>query len=317
MSRICFGCGVKLQYSNKDAKGYVPENKLNDAKYCMRCFKLMHYGVNINDTVPKRVEEILYLVNSDDKFTIFMCDFLSLSDKIINIYNKIKGKKLLLVSKIDVIPKDIKIDTIRKYIMNNYKVNNVRFVSSVNGYGIDSLINYLITNNIRECYILGETNSGKSTLINNILDAFDSKLTKTTISSSKNTTLDFIRLNVNNNLTIIDSPGFVTDSYEVNCPIKKIIKPLTYQMKDGEALKIDKFYLKFSIATSITIYSAYELEIKKYYKDDISFTYNEKINSNSDVVIYGLGFINVKNECTICVSNIDSSLLEIRESVFK
>lgn len=317
MSRICFGCGAKLQYSNKDAKGYVPENKLNDAKYCMRCFKLMHYGVNINDTVPKRVEEILYLVNSDDKFTIFMCDFLSLSDKIINIYNKIKGKKLLLVSKIDVIPKDIKIDNIRKYIMNNYNINNVRFVSSVNGYGIDSLINYLITNNIRECYILGETNSGKSTLINNILDAFDSKLTKTTISSSKNTTLDFIRLNVNNNLTIIDSPGFVTDSYEVNCPIKKIIKPLTYQMKDGEVLKIDKFYLKFSIATSITIYSAYDLEIKKYYKDDISFTYNEKINSNSDVVIYGLGFINVKNECTICVSNIDSSLLEFRESVFK
>ena len=317
MSRICFGCGAKLQYSNKDAKGYVPENKLNDAKYCMRCFKLMHYGVNINDTVPKRVEEILYLVNSDDKFTIFMCDFLSLSDKIINIYNKIKGKKLLLISKIDVIPKDIKIDNIRKYMMNNYKVNNVRFVSSVNGYGIDSLINYLITNNIRESYILGETNSGKSTLINNILDAFDSKLTKTTISSSKNTTLDFIRLNVNNNLTIIDSPGFVTDSYEVNCPLKKVIKPLTYQMKDGEVLKIDKFYLKFSIATSITIYSAYELEIKKYYKDDITFTYNEKINSDSDIVIYGLGFINIKNECIIGVSNIDSSLLEFRESVFK
>lgn len=317
MSRICFGCGAKLQYSNKDAKGYVPENKLNDAKYCMRCFKLMHYGVNINDTVPKRVEEILYLVNSDDKFTIFMCDFLSLSDKIINIYNKIKGKKLLLISKIDVIPKDIKIDNIRKYIMNNYKVNNVRFVSSVNGYGMDSLINYLITNNIRESYILGETNSGKSTLINNILDAFDSKLTKTTISNSKNTTLDFIRLNVNNNLTIIDSPGFVTDSYEVNCPLKKVIKPLTYQMKDGEVLKIDKFYLKFSIATSITIYSCYDLEIKKYYKNDISFTYNQKIDSNSDIVIYGLGFINVKNECTICVSNIDSSLLEFRESVFK
>ena len=184
-------------------------------------------------------------------------------------------------------------------------------------YYICSLINYLITNNIRESYILGETNSGKSTLINNILDAFDSKLTKTTISSSKNTTLDFIRLNVNNNLTIIDSPGFVTDSYEVNCPLKKVIKPLTYQMKDGEVLKIDKFYLNFSASTSITIYSCYDLEIKKYYKNDISFTYNQKIDSNSDIVIYGLGFINVKNECTICVSNIDSSLLEFRESVFK
>ena len=88
-------------------------------------------------------------------------------------------------------------------------------------------------------------------------------------------------------------------------------------MKDGEVLKIDKFYLKFSTSTSITIYSAYDLEIKKYYKNDISFTYNQKIDSNSDILIYGLGFINVKNECVVSVSNIDSSLLEFRESVFK
>ena len=59
------------------------------------------------------------------------------------------------------------------------------------------------------------------------------------------------------------------------------------------------------------------LEIKKYYKNDISFTYNQKIDSNSDIVIYGLGFINVKNECNVRISNIDSSLLEFRESVFK
>ena len=50
---------------------------------------------------------------------------------------------------------------------------------------------------------------------------------------------------------------------------------------------------------------------------DIIFTYNQKIDSNSDIVIYGLGFINVKNECNVGVSNIDSSLLEFRESVFK
>ena len=156
MSKICFGCGAKLQYSDKNNIGYVPKEKIDDAKYCMRCFKLIHYGVNINDMVPKTIDEILYLVNNDNKFTIFMCDFLSLADKIINIYNKIKGKKLLLISKIDVIPKDIKIDKVRKYIKEYYKVDNVRFVSSVNNYGIDSLINYLLNNNIRESYILSK-----------------------------------------------------------------------------------------------------------------------------------------------------------------
>ena len=43
----------------------------------------------------------------------------------------------------------------------------------------------------------------------------------------------------------------------------------------------------------------------------------KNFNSNSDIVIYGLGFINVKNEGNVGLSNIDSSLLEFRESVFK
>lgn len=316
MSKICFGCGAKLQYSNKNNIGYVPKEKIDDAKYCMRCFKLMHYGVNINDSVPKTIDEILYLVNNDYKFTIFMCDFLSLSDKIINIYNKIKGKKLLLISKIDVIPKDIKIDKVRKYIKDYYKVDNVRFVSSVNNYGIDSLINYLLNNNIRETYILGETNSGKSTLINNILDAFDSKLTKTTMSNKKNTTLDFIRLYVNDRLTLIDSPGFVTNRYELKEELK-VIKPYTYQMKENECLKINDFYLKVSNNTSITIYSNYKLDIKKYYKDNIEYDYSKDINNNSDILVYGLGFINIKNNCKISLSNINKDYIEVRESVFK
>lgn len=316
MSKICFGCGAKLQYSNKNNIGYVPKEKIDDAKYCMRCFKLMHYGVNINDSVPKTIDEILYLVNNDYKFTIFMCDFLSLSDKIIKIYNKIKGKKLLLISKIDVIPKDIKIDKVRKYIKEYYKVDNVRFVSSVNNYGIDSLINYLLNNNIRETYILGETNSGKSTLINNILDAFDSKLTKTTMSNKKNTTLDFIRLYVNDRLTLIDSPGFVTDRYEFKEELK-VIKPYTYQMKENECLKINDFYLKVSNNTSITIYSIYKLDIKKYYKNNIEYDYSKDINNNSDILVYGLGFINIKNDCKISLSNINKDYIEVRESVFK
>lgn len=316
MSKICFGCGAKLQYSNKNNIGYVPKEKIDDAKYCMRCFKLMHYGVNINDSVPKTIDEILYLVNNDCKFTIFMCDFLSLSDKIINIYNKIKGKKLLLISKIDVIPKDIKIDKVRKYIKDYYKVDNVRFVSSVNNYGIDSLINYLLNNNIRETYILGETNSGKSTLINNILDAFNSKLTKTTMSNKKNTTLDFIRLYVNDRLTLIDSPGFVTNRYELKEELK-VIKPYTYQMKENECLKINDFYLKVSNNTSITIYSNYKLDIKKYYKDNIEHDYSIDIKNNSDILVYGLGFINIKNDCKISLSNINKDYIEVRESVFK
>ena len=44
MNKICFGCGIKLQSTDKEKLGYVPEKKLESSKYCMRCFRMMHYG---------------------------------------------------------------------------------------------------------------------------------------------------------------------------------------------------------------------------------------------------------------------------------
>ena len=122
MNKICYGCGSKLQTENKEMPGYIPKSKINDASYCMRCFKLTHYGINVPNKTPKRLEEILYSVNKDNKHTILMVDFLSISDQIIKIYNQINTPKLLLVSKIDLINKDIKIENIRKYLIDKYQI---------------------------------------------------------------------------------------------------------------------------------------------------------------------------------------------------
>lgn len=316
MNKICYGCGAKTQTSDKNKIGYIPENKKDDAVYCMRCYKLIHYGVEINDKEPKKIDEILYLVNHDDKHTIFMCDLLSLSDRVMNIYNKIKGKKLLLISKIDVISKDVKLDKVKKFIQDKYKIDNVKFVSSFNNYGVVSLIKYLDNNNIRSTYILGMTNSGKSTLINKIIDVCDVKINKTTISNKQNTTLDFIRLNINDLFTLIDSPGFVVEGYNNNLTLNKIVKPITYQIKDGDTLKVNNLFINFSNKTNVTIYSNYVLNCKKYYKDDLSFNKEYVIEDNQDIVIYGIGFVNVKNACKIKIST-DEDIIEIRESVFR
>lgn len=317
MNKICFGCGAKLQCIDKNKIGYIPESKINTSSYCMRCYKLTHYGVEINDKEPKKINEILYLVNKDNKHTIFMCDILNLSDKVIDIYNKIKGKKILLISKIDILPKDIKIDKLKKYILDKYNIDNVKFISSNNNYGVISLIKYLDYNNIKDSYILGISNSGKSTLINKIIDVCESKINKTTISNKRNTTLDFIRLNINNMFTLIDSPGFIIDTYTNDLKIVKEIKPVVYQIKEGDILKIDKFYMKFTNKTNIVIYSYYDLECKKYYKEDLDYDSEIIVENNRDIVIQGLGFINVKNSSTIKLYNLDKEIIEIRESIFR
>lgn len=317
MNKICYGCGVKLQCVDKDKLGYIPSDKFDSASYCMRCYKLSHYGVEINDREPKKINEILYLVNRDDKHTIFMCDVLNLSNRVIDIFNRINGKKLLLISKVDVLPKDVKIDKLKSYIINKYNIDNIKFISSNNNYGVMSLIKYLDYNNIRDSYILGLSNSGKSTLINKIIDVCECNINKTTISNKRNTTLDFIRLNINNMFTLIDSPGFIIDTYSSDLKIVKEIKPIVYQIKDGDALKIDKFYMRFSNKTSVVIYSYYNLECKKYYKDDVVYNNKISLDDNSDIVIQGLGFINVKNKCSIDICNIDDNIIEVRESLFR
>ena len=53
MNKICYGCGAKLQFTNKDEKGYIPENKYEDSSYCMRCFRMIHYGEAPQAETPK------------------------------------------------------------------------------------------------------------------------------------------------------------------------------------------------------------------------------------------------------------------------
>ena len=65
MNKICYGCGVKLQTTDKEKLGYIPLSKENDAKYCMRCFRMMNYGENKVTNTPKDVKEIIK-ANSND-----------------------------------------------------------------------------------------------------------------------------------------------------------------------------------------------------------------------------------------------------------
>ena len=315
MNKICFGCGSTLQSINELEQGYVSTDKINDAKYCKRCYRLTHYGELINNDNEKSIKTIIDTVNKDNTFKIYIVDFLNINNNTIDIYNKIKGNKLFLISKIDLISNSININRIIENIKKVYNIYSVKCISTLKKYGINNLINYLDINNIKKCTILGPTNSGKSSFINKLIELYNPKLNKLTISNRRNTTLEFINIKLNNNLTIIDSPGFLIKDYGLKSKYKNIIKPITFNMKTNEVLCIDKFYIKFSNNTSITIYSYENIYVKKYYKE-INFDYNIDTDKNTDLCINGFGILSIKEKNNISIFNLDKELFSIRKSIF-
>ena len=316
MNKICFGCGSTLQCKNELNPGYIPENKIDTVNYCKRCFRLTHYGSISNNELEKSTKSILDNINKDNLFKIYIVDILNLNNNTMEIFNKIKGNKLLVISKIDLVSDSMNINSIINNIRNIYDIkSDIKYLSNNKNFGINSLIKYLENNNIKSTYIIGPTNSGKSTLINKLIDIYNPKLNKLTISNKRNTTLEFIRIKLNDKLTIIDSPGFLINDYGIKSKYKNIIKPITFNMKDGEILSIDNFYIKFNKKSSVTLYSYDRLEIKKYYKDVI-YDYNLDIDNNTDLCISGLGIIRIKNNNNISVSGLDKDLISLRKSIF-
>ena len=146
-------------------------------------------------------------------------------------------------------------------------------------------------------------------------DNWNPKLNKLTISNKRNTTLEFIRIKLNDDLTLIDSPGFLISDYGIKSKYKNIIKPITFNLKENEVLFIDKFYMKFDNATSITIYVNEGVNVKKYYKN-IDFDYEVNVEDNTDMCINGFGIINIKKSNNISIVGLDKKLISIRKSIF-
>lgn len=321
MNKICYGCGAKIQTENKDYKGYVPTNKVNDAKYCMRCFRMMHYGENKEVDTPKDIKEIINKINKDIHFVVFLVDFINLNKEVIDVFKAIKKPKVLVVNKCELIPKHIKRERVSQYICDYYDISDpIKLKGGTNNHGAKSILNYLQSQDIHVAYILGISNSGKSTLINDLMDICKAKTSKIVVNSKANTTLDFIRVKLDDDLTLIDSPGFILDNSLNNDVIGKDITAYSLQMKEGETASLldNQYFFKVDHATPIVFYTNAQSRkvIKKYFKAAPNLVNKIEIyRDNMDIVLYGIGFITVKKRTTI-TTNIDLKYLEIRPSMF-
>lgn len=331
MSKKCIGCGATLQYKSKSKDGFIKEEKYKDARYCERCFKIKNYGEYTVITEKIEFNKVISKINSSKALVVFLIDILNLNNDVVDYIKKFDNDVFIILTKRDVIPKSIKDSKIIEYFKNNiYKTDNIMCVSSFKNKNIDTFINYINKTNYKKAFIVGLTNSGKSSFINALMSSVGMKPEITT-SVIPNTTINFIEMQIHD-FSFVDTPGFITENSIYNFlnfeDVKKItplkeLKVKTYQIKPDECVIVDKLlridYLSKN-KNSFSFYMNNRLEFNRMKiktRDDLKILPKKTLHlkGNEDIVINGLGFIRVTKECDITIYTLDEKLVSVRKSM--
>ena len=316
--KYCAGCGVLLQNDNISLEGYV--NNL-DNDICQRCFRMKNYGEY--QVVTKSNEEFIEIlkdVNKTDDLVLHIVDLLNLDQDLSEIRKYISNKMLLVLNKKDALPKSVKDEKILNYIKElELDYVDMVVISANKNYNIDLLmkkINEHKTSN--KVYAVGRTNTGKSTLINRLIHDYSENSSELTISPLPSTTLNMVAIDMNKDLTLIDTPGLIdrgnVSNYLEGNEVKKLvnkkeIKPKTYQIITGQCLIIENIiridYVE-GVRNSFTVYVPNGIKVKKMnaLKQkrllDLSKTTFE-LGYKEDVVINGLGWVKIVDKAKLNV----------------
>lgn len=313
----CIGCGAILQDRSPKEIGYT--RNLNN-KLCERCFNIKHYNKYLKVT-DKDYRQMILDIDSKGDLILLVTDFLnlySLSDL------HLKSPIILILSKADLIPRSIK----KEKLLDKIDFPCIKvMVSSKNNYNFDLLysliLKYKKSNNV---YVIGYTNVGKSTLINKFLKNYGMNMSELTVSNLPSTTLGVVENKVDEEITLIDTPGLLDNGSLVlkadesllkKITPKKEIRPISFQIKKWTSLLIEDFLRLDLDDTNIVCFMSNNLDIRRVYKNKECLWKKHEIDviKNSDLVIKGLGFITFKKDAHIVLWFKDDISYLIRKTI--
>ncbi len=328
MTKRCLGCGVELQKSNAHDIGYVKDENQN---LCERCFRIQNY--NEYKTVSKTNEEfinVLKEINKTNDLVLLLIDIFNLPTNLDIIKKYLSNDIILVVTKYDLLKPHLKEEKLYSYI-KDLGVSSVStlIISSYKNYNLDLLLTTINKyKKGKNVYVVGNTNSGKSTMINKIIYNYTEFKSQITTSKLPSTTLSNISINIDDNLTIVDTPGLLEEKNIIeHVDVKKlskiipekVIKPTTYQLKIPQTIMIDEIAsLYFPEKNDITLYISSKLNVKRIFDKEVSNNLKKhiiKVPPYHDVVIKGLGFIKVIKETTVNVFVLDNVDVYVRKSL--
>ena len=267
----CIGCGAIIQSNNPEQLGYVAEAILIERGkdvYCKRCYEIRNHNFQYEvDNNLHNYYEKMKIIKKEKALILLLIDIMDIMGGFIPNLDQCIGtnKVILVVNKIDLLPKDFKLTRLDKIIRNLAlkdglnldsilygSVKNKEFVhkiiSKVTKIKYPNKSNPFTKRKVRfnNCYIVGHASVGKSTLMNQIGKMYlEYKTDVITTNSQFQTTLDFIQWPLDKDSFLIDTPGIINphnfcaylkgESLHIVMP-KKYIKPRTFQLQPNQTI---------------------------------------------------------------------------------
>ncbi|UTF48197.1 ribosome biogenesis GTPase YqeH [Limosilactobacillus fermentum] len=255
----CIGCGAVIQTEDKDALGYTPASALNKGLetgelYCQRCFRLRHY----NEIAPVSLTDddflrLLSHIREANALIVYVVDIFDFNGSIIPGLHRFVGKNpvLLVGNKEDLLPRSLRRSKLTDWLRQQANQAGIRplmttLVSAKKNHQVEELLATIEKyRQGRDVYVVGVTNVGKSTLINQIIKQRTGVEDLITTSRFPGTTLDKIEIPLDDGHELVDTPGIIhqeqmahvlpAENLRLVAPQKEI-KPKTYQLDEQQTI---------------------------------------------------------------------------------
>ncbi len=251
----CSGCGITLQTEQSDLPGYVPPKALEQEQIiCQRCFRIKNYNESSSVTVDQdEFLKLLSQIGDKNALVIHIVDLFDFQGSMISGLQRFVGNNpvILVVNKIDLLPKVTNWNKIKNWVQQQSKENGLKteeivLCSAKKNQGFERLLETIATyRGDRDVYVVGATNVGKSTLVNRLIRDYSDLEQELTTSRYPGTTLDMVNIPLDDGRFIIDTPGIVypwrfselvsREDLGATMP-ENPLKPMVYQLNEGQTL---------------------------------------------------------------------------------
>lgn len=255
MINHCAGCGVLLQTEEKGKLGFIPAEAIQkEPIICQRCYRIKHY--NESSSITLQQDDFLKLlghVGQTKALVVKIVDIFDFEGSMISGLARFVGTNpvLLVVNKIDLLPKVTNANKIINWVQRRAKEENLKVVdivlcSAKKNIGFDRVITAVqeYRGNM-DVYVVGATNVGKSTLINRLISDYSDLESELTTSQYPGTTLDLVKIPLDDGRFIVDTPGIV-HTHRLTEVVKKRdlarimpdkpLKPMVFQLNEAQTL---------------------------------------------------------------------------------